>query len=59
MDSTEAGDLNNALPFGFKPDGTADFACMSRLTLCFSRIMCPLQLVDGFCPYTKCPNWPG
>ena len=54
----EGGDFDAALPFRFKADGTADFACMSKLTICFSASTCPVQPVNGVCPYEACPNWP-
>ena len=55
----ENGKFDTELQFRFKPDRTADFACMSNLTLCFSGKTCPVQLVGGGCPYTECLNWRG
>ena len=53
------GNFDAALPFQFAPNGTADFTCMSKLTLCFSGSTCPITPINGVCPYTECPNWPG
>ncbi len=42
-------------PVHVQQDGTLDMSCMSQLTMRIAcAAMCPVNLVDGVCPFGPC-----